>query len=82
MQYKKYKIKLNTVDKVFEFSKKITSFDEDIDIETLDFPSNTLDAKSLIGLFSLDLSRELVIGIHTSNDNSAEKFKALVEQYK
>lgn len=82
MKHKEYMIKLNTVNKVFEFSKKIISFDEDVDIRTLDSPSNILDAKSLIGLFSLDLSKELVVSIHTSDNYSDEKFKALVEQYK
>lgn len=76
------KIRLNTVDKVFDFSKKIINFDEDIDIKTIDSPSNTFDAKSLMSLFCLDLSRELIVTINTSDNNSIEKFKALAKQFK
>ena len=76
------KIRLNTVDKVFAFSDKIVSFDEDVDIKTIDCPTNTFDAKSLISLFCLDLSKELIISINATDGKSIEKFKALAEEYK
>lgn len=75
-------IKLNTVKKVIDFSNKILLFEDDIDIRTVDSPSNVFDAKSLMSLFCLDLSKYLIIKINTSNKDSIERFRILAQQFK
>ena len=58
---KKYKIKLNSIDKIKQFNQFIFHYDCDFDILSGRY---IIDAKSIMGLFSLDLSHDLVLIIH------------------
>ena len=50
---KTVKILLNTIDKVKTFVNEITKFDYDFDLVSGRY---VIDAKSILGIFSLDLS--------------------------
>ncbi len=53
-------IQLNSIDKVKDFVRVITNFDSDFDMRSGRY---TVDAKSILGIFSLDLAKpiELII---------------------
>ena len=54
-------IKLNSIDKVKEFVRIITNFDNDFDVRSGRY---TVDGKSILGIFSLDLARPLELDIY------------------
>ena len=62
---KTVKISLNSIDKVKSFVNDITKFDVDIDLVSGRY---VIDAKSIMGLFSLDLSKPIYLNIHADND--------------
>lgn len=76
------KIILNSTDKVIDFHKNIINFEEDINVSSVNYPNNIFDAKSLMSLFCLDLSKQLVVVINTSDNNSIKKFKELTNRFK
>lgn len=53
-------IKLNTLDKVAEFVNGIEKFDEPVNLVSGHY---TVNAKSLMGIFSLDLSHPIKVEI-------------------
>ena len=57
-----YKINLNTFDKVKKFSSEITNITSDAMIRTED-RKYAIDARSIMAIFSLDLSRNLILEI-------------------
>ena len=54
-------ITLNSIDKVKNFVNDITRFDSDFDLVSGRY---VIDAKSIMGIFSLDLSRPITLNIH------------------
>ena len=62
---KSINIKLDTIDKVKEFVNKINTFDGDFDLVSARY---VIDAKSIMGIFSLDLSKPIDLNIHAEND--------------
>lgn len=62
---KKYMIQLNSIDKIKHFNQFITHYDCDFDILSGRY---IIDAKSIMGLFSLDLSHDLVLIIHNRSE--------------
>ncbi len=67
------KISLNSIDKVKSFVNEITKFDSDFDLVSGRY---VIDAKSIMGIFSLDLSKAIDLNIH-ADDNVEEIKKAL-----
>ena len=59
---KTVKISLNSIDKVKSFVNDITKFDYDFDLVSGRY---VIDAKSIMGIFSLDLSKPIELAIHT-----------------
>ncbi|MCR5823738.1 MAG: HPr family phosphocarrier protein [Lachnospiraceae bacterium] len=59
------KISLNSIDKVKSFVNEITKFDSDFDLVSGRY---VIDAKSIMGIFSLDLSKPIDLNIHADND--------------
>lgn len=55
------KISLNSIDKVKSFVNEITKFDSDFDLISGRY---VIDAKSIMGIFSLDLSKPIELSIH------------------
>ncbi len=61
------KICINTINDVKNFVNIVTKCEYDVDIISGRY---AIDAKSIMGIFSLDLSKELTLNIHS--DNCAE----------
>ena len=55
------KISLNSIDKVKSFVNDLTKFDSDFDLVSGRY---VIDAKSIMGIFSLDLSKPIDLNIH------------------
>ena len=76
---KTVKISLNSIDKVKSFVNDITKFDYDFDLVSGRY---VIDAKSIMGIFSVDLSRELVLKISSDDVEECkeirEKLKAFI----
>lgn len=66
------KIFLDTIQKVKDFVNVITVMDGDFDIASGKY---LVDAKSILGIFSLDLSRPMTLRIETQEDEQAVKEK-------
>ena len=66
-------IKLNSIDKVKEFVRIITNFDNDFDLRSGRY---TVDAKSILGIFSLDLSKPIELDVY-GKENLEEVIAAL-----
>lgn len=62
---KTVKISLNSIDKVKSFVNSITKFDTDFDLVSGRY---VIDAKSIMGIFSLDLSKPIDLHIHEEGD--------------
>ena len=60
------KISLNSIDKVKAFTNDLLHFDSDFDLVSGRY---VVDAKSIMGIFSLDLSRPIELQIHSSAAN-------------
>ena len=59
------KIFLNSIDKVKSFVNDITKFDNDFDLVSGRY---VIDAKSIMGIFSLDLSKPIDLNIHAEEN--------------
>ena len=67
------KISLNSIDKVKSFVNSITRFNSDFDLVSGRY---VIDAKSIMGIFSLDLSKPIELNIHET-DEMDEILKAI-----
>ena len=61
-------ISLNSIDKVKNFVNLINKFDYDFDLVSGRY---VIDAKSIMGIFSLDLSKPITLNIH-ADDKKAD----------
>ena len=66
-------VNINSIDKVKRFVNVITTYDNDFDLVCDRY---VIDAKSIMGIFSLDLSKPIDLTIHTDED-TAEVLSAL-----
>ena len=62
---KTVKISLNSIDKVKSFVNDLTKFDADFDLVSGRY---VIDAKSIMGIFSLDLSKPIDLNIYADGD--------------
>ena len=69
-------ISLNSIDKVKSFVNDLTKFDEDFDLVS---GRSVIDAKSIMGIFSLDLSRPINLNIHATDN--LDKILEVLEPY-
>ena len=74
---KTLQISLNSIDKVKGFVNDITKFDCDFDLVSGRY---VIDAKSIMGIFSLDLSKPLTLNVHV--EHNSEKIMAVLENYR
>ena len=63
---KTVQISLNSIDKVKSFVNDISKFDFDFDLVSGRY---VIDAKSIMGIFSLDLSKPIELNIHVDNSD-------------
>ena len=73
---KTVRISLNSIDKVKSFVNDLAKFDVDFDLVSGRY---VIDAKSIMGIFSLDLSKPIELNIH-ANDG-AEEVLATLQPY-
>ena len=59
-------ISLNSIDKVKSFVNDISKFNFDFDLVS---GRCVIDAKSIMGIFSLDLSKPIELNVHAENEN-------------
>ena len=69
-------ISLNSIDKVKSFVNDITKFDCDFDLVSGRY---VIDAKSIMGIFSLDLSKPITLNVHA--DNTVDAVMAALAPY-
>ncbi|MDD6662535.1 MAG: HPr family phosphocarrier protein [Lachnospiraceae bacterium] len=62
---KTVQISLNSIDKVKSFVNDITKFSNDFDLVSGRY---VIDAKSIMGIFSLDLSKPINLNIHAEEN--------------
>ena len=65
MKMKTVQISLNSIDKVKSFVNEISKFDNDFDLVSGRY---VIDAKSIMGIFSLDLSKPINLNIHADEN--------------
>ena len=70
---KTVQISLNSIDKVKAFVNDITKFNNDFDLVSGRY---VIDAKSIMGIFSLDLSKPINLNIH-AEENMEDILKVL-----
>lgn len=68
------KVLIDSIDKVKSFVRDTSQFDADMDLISGRY---VIDAKSILGLFSLDLSKPLELEIHASEPELGEILKSL-----
>lgn len=69
-------INLNSIDKVKAFVNDITKFDTDFDLVSGRY---VIDAKSIMGIFSLDLSKPIDLNIHC--DDGGDEIIDVLKKY-
>ena len=73
---KTVQISLNSIDKVKSFVNEITKYDNDFDLVSGRY---VIDAKSIMGIFSLDLSKPIDLDIHA--DSNLDDILAALDSY-
>lgn len=73
-----FKISINTIEKVKRFVNQASKCEADVDVVCDRF---VVDAKSLMGIFSIDLTREMFLHIHETEIAKLEEYKKLFEEF-
>lgn len=73
---KEVNILLDSIDKVKKFVSVVTEFDTDFDLISGRY---VIDAKSILGIFSMDLSKPLTLQIHAEAEELEKVLVALKE---
>lgn len=74
---KSVNILLGTINDVKEFVSIVGGYDFDIDLVSGRY---AVDAKSIMGIFSLDLSKPIEVRVHCS-ETAAQEFFSAVEKF-
>ena len=73
-----FNISINTIDKVKRFVNLTNRCEADVDIIS---GRLLVDAKSIMGIFSMDLTRPMTLRVHESNIKKLEEYKKLFEEF-
>lgn len=68
---KKCKIKLDSIDNVKEFCAAANKCEFEVDVQSGRY---AVDAKSIMGIFSLDLTKEIELVAHADGGDKCEDF--------
>ena len=60
-------VNINSIEKVKSFVNTVSTYDIDFDLFSGRF---VIDAKSIMGIFSLDLSKPVTLNIYNDDDNT------------
>ena len=74
-----YKIKLDTIDKVKRFVNIVDKFENEIDIISGRY---LINAKSIMAVFSLELTKPLSVIIHEANIGDVSRLHKEMEEFK
>ena len=72
---KTFNLSLNCINDVKEFVNIVTKYDFEIDLTSGRY---VVDAKSIMGIFSLDLSKPIKAEVHSDN---CDKFKEEIKKF-
>ena len=73
------KINLNKIEDVMRFYTLVNTFPSDIDVVS---GSTVIDAKSLLGLYTLDLSKDINVRIISDNVEEKRRFNSEMEAFR
>lgn len=73
------KIKIETIEKVKEFVKEISKIDAAAEL-TIPGRRYIIDAKSIMGIFSLDISHPMNLTIYDDEENAGE-YEGIFEKF-
>ena len=62
-----FKVMLSSIDEVKEFVRIANLFEQDIDLVSGRY---VVDAKSIMGIFSLDLSKPILVEVHSDHSDA------------
>lgn len=79
MENKKIKIMLKNPERIKDFINVVEKFKSDVDIMT---DRVTIDAKSIIGIFALDLTSDVYVRIISDDIAERRKFEAEMENFR
>jgi len=74
---KTVKISLNSIEKVKAFVNEISKYDCDFDLVSGRY---VIDAKSIMGIFSLDLSKPIDLNVH-ADGSALETIMSVIQKY-
>lgn len=77
MNRKELKVVLNTIDKVKLFANDISKFEGDFSLVSGRY---VIDAKSIMGIFSLDLSKALDLVCEDINEDDFNKLVSVLKE--
>ncbi len=63
---KSIKVSLNSIDKVKDFVNEVAKYNAEFDLVSGRY---VIDAKSIMGIFSLDLSKPIELNIHSETED-------------
>ena len=78
MEAERY-VNLNSIERVKNFVNQIINFESDVD---LIYGRYTLDAKSIMSIFSINLNNKLKLVLHSDDEDEIRKFNEIAEEYK
>lgn len=73
---KTFNIMLKSINDVKDFVNAVSKFDFDVDLTSGRY---VVDAKSIMGIFSLDLGNPIKVDVHSDD---SQEFEALMERFK
>ncbi len=71
-------ILIDSIDKVKAFVNEITKFECDFDLISGRY---VIDAKSIMGIFSLDISKPIDLDIHVNDETEAAAIMKAIDPY-
>ena len=74
---KEFIVSLNSIDKVKRFVSVTAGFDTEIDVVSGRY---VIDGKSFMGIFSMDLSKPLLVRVH-ENGEQAEQIMKMFQEF-
>ena len=75
----KMEILLKSIDDVKEFVNEVSKVPYDVDLSSGRY---VVDAKSIMGIFSLDLSNKITVEAHCTEAADAEAFEKTFEKFR
>jgi phosphotransferase system HPr-like phosphotransfer protein len=72
-------VNLNGIEAVKRFNTVVSTFYSEIDIVKGRY---VIDAKSIMGIFSLDLSKPIDVVIHSHNEDEIVRFYDVMKEFK